>query len=462
MFEPIGGMRKLKFPLYNQETNGNVTDDAGLPLNEFIWPEDPEERTILPLFVSQREFTAILSAMDVGADIAYPDQYIEVMWLMVRNLRYGVNICQMIADCIATSPETQQALRDFVTSDQEIIDAFTELVEGLTEGQIISPVVEKGCENSDIAGAVIAIVERMDTYNVDALEIIEVGTNDEEKVASVIAGVPALGILPFDEIIDFAQDLLEDFFENYNAAVTEEWKDDVAEDLYCLAKEDPDCKLSYEQLFNYFQNRAGSSLTTLSTIVDIINFVRTGDFNTDELVASGMYAIQLAFVRTGREFFGINLPKISSLSRDALPSSRWEEWDECGSPPPEDCYDFTSGEEGWIAYVNAFSVSYAQHDSQGWKPDFNAGVIAIRIHNDGNINKVTIRLAEPLTDATNVLVQVASYGTGGGQSSDTQGLDEYVFDGLGLTDGIFVNVQSTNAMPSTQRITEICIEYNEP
>src|SRR5688500_10924498 len=102
MFTPIGRPRRLPYPLYNQVSNGNITDDAGLPLNEFIWPDDPEERTILPLFVSQREFTAILSAMDVGADIAYPEQYIEVMWIMVRNLRYGVDICAMVANCIAT------------------------------------------------------------------------------------------------------------------------------------------------------------------------------------------------------------------------------------------------------------------------------------------------------------------------------------------------------------------------
>lgn len=465
MFEPIGGMRKLKFPLYNQETNGNVTDDAGLTLNEFIWPEDPEERTILPLFVSQREFTAILSAMDVGADIAYPEQYIEVMWLMVRNLRYGVNICQMIADCIATSPETQQALRDFVTTDQQIIDTFTELVEGLTEGQIISPVVEKGCDPSDVAGAVIAIVERMDTYNVDALEIIEVGTNDEEKIASVVAGIPALGILPFDEIIDFAQDLLEDFFENYNAAVTEEWKDDVAEDLYCLALEDPDCKLSYEQLFNYFQNRAGSSLTTLSTIVDIINFVRTGDFNTDELVASGMYAIQLAFVRVGREFFGINLPKIGALTRDALPSSRWEEWDDCGGPPPDpNCVDLTEDEFGWSVEGGNGSYVSGQGFAGLYYGVFDQTFIHITHGSTSEFyEKVIVRLNEGVTE---LRLSDASGGTGydyTGAASDEIEFSIDTFPAWVNMDGAYGmdvrTAQSGNR--STLRIVEIC-KYPAP
>jgi len=454
MFEPIGGMRKLKYPLYNQETNGNITDDAGLPLNEFIWPEDPEERTILPLFVSQREFTAILSAMDVGADIAYPEQYIEVMWLMVRNLRYGVNICEMIANCIATSEETRQAIRDFVTSDDDISNYFTEIVEGLTTEQIISPVVNKGCDNSDVAGAIVAIVERMDVYNIDALQIIEVGTNDEEKVAAVIGGIPVFETLPFDEVIDFAQDLLEDFFENYEGAITEEWKDDVEEDLYCLAKGKPDCKLTYEDLFNYFQDRAGSSLTTLSGILDVINFVRTGDFSTDELVASGMYALQLAFVRVGREFFGINLPKIGALTRDALPSTKWEEWADCIEPDTWIDNNFAGGNQhSWTSYTSS-GIDFAIWIGDGFDRYQDSLQIAIKKTIPYTITDVEVYFNAPLSGSGGVMYAGKTDLTGlavGGSTDDQM----WSWSGLAITGGLGLDLYRPGGFASGQYVTRV-------
>src|ERR1041384_6225321 len=109
-FFPQGKPRKLPFPLYNQETNGNIVDDLGLTPNDFIWPDDPEERTIVPFYLSQREFTAIASAVDVGADIAYPDQYIQVWWLLVRSLRYRVPICEQIIECIQNDQDTKDAI----------------------------------------------------------------------------------------------------------------------------------------------------------------------------------------------------------------------------------------------------------------------------------------------------------------------------------------------------------------
>lgn len=414
----------------------------------------PAEGAYLPFFFTDETFVKVLSALVNGAAITYGDEGRAVVWEFLRNVEFPVSLCDQIAACIAENEATQNALRNFVTSDPEISDFFTNIVEGLTAGQITSPVIDKGCDNSDVAGAVVAIVERMNNYNVDALEIIEVGTNDEEKVATVIEGVPVLGILPFDDIIDFAQDLLEDFYENYNGAVTEEWKDSVEEDLYCIAKGKTDCKLTYEDLFEYFQNRAGSGLDLLSTALDIVNFVKGGDFSTDELVASGMYALQIAFVRVGRDFFGINLPKIGALTRDALPSTKWEDWDECVTPEEWIDNNFAGGDQHDWASIVSGGVDFAIWNGAGFERYQDVNQIAIAKTVSGVVTDIEVYFNAPLSGSGGVMYAGATGLTGltAGTSADEQ---KWVWAGLTLSGGIGLDMYRPTGYASDQYITRV-------
>lgn len=347
MFEPIGDTRKLPYPLYNQETNGNITDDLGLVPNDFVWPTDPEERTVVPFLFSQREFTAIASAVDVGADIAYPEQYIAVWWLLVRSLRYRVPICELIIPCIESDTDVQQALADAIIASPSIGAAIVQMLEdndtfntflkqtitGLTTGQIVNPIIAGDCDPAVLMGKVKALVDRMNKTNTDFLEIVEVGTNDEEKLAALVELIPGLNQEPVADVIDFLQDVLEDFEENYAAAITEERLLEMYCGLYCVAEGNENCELNYEDVFDFFSDRASSGLTLSSLLGDIIQFVITGDFATDDLIVNGMFAMQAALVRVGGELAGMSLPSIALATRDALPSTLWEECEEC----PPDC-----------------------------------------------------------------------------------------------------------------------------
>jgi len=306
---------------------------------------------LIILRVSLEEWTRLVSSVFTGADICYPEISDTVRWSLLRAVECPVSLCDLIAECIATSPAVAQAIADliaenetvqnalsnFVINDEDITNNITNIVDGLTSAQLAGAITSD-CNNNVLAGQVITIVQRMHDYNLDALQIIEVGTNDEERIAAILEGIPVMGELPFGDILEAVQKLLEDFTENYSAAVTEEWKTSVEEDLYCLAKQKPGCALDYADLFNYFQARVGSNLTVESLIENVVTFLINGDFSTDDLVASGMFALQLAFVRVGKEFFGLDLPKFTSLVRDAGTSTEWEEWDDCAET---DCIDMT-------------------------------------------------------------------------------------------------------------------------
>lgn len=292
----------------------------------------PAEGAYLPFFFTEDTFLKVFSALCNGAYMTYGDEGRYVIWEFLRNVEYPVSLCEAIAECIATNEATQAALRDFITSDDAIRDYIDDRAEGLVGTALTGPLIAGSCDPAILAGKMLALVDRLDINNKDALELIEVGTNDEEKVAAVLEGIPLMGELPIGDTIDFIQDVLEDFEEGYNGISTIERREELAEDLYCLALGKPECALSYADLFEFFQAKASSGLTLNSLIGDVVNFIIDGDFDTDDLVWYGMFAMQIAFIRTGMEFFGIDAPKIGALTRDAEPSSIWEDWDECEAP----------------------------------------------------------------------------------------------------------------------------------
>lgn len=361
-----------------------VQDITGVPdtgYDPFFFSVEGDE---LLFRFTQASFARVFSSLANGAYFTYGDEGRQVVWDFLVNVEFPVSFCEKMIECITTNPATLRAIVDALKADEDFNEYLQTEVSRLTTGQITGKIVEGSCDNSILAGKVVAIAERMNTTNEDFLQIVEIGTNDEERVAAIVAAIPVVGESPVDDIINFGQGILEDFTENYEAAVTEEWLNDVEQDLYCLAKTKDDCSLTYQDLFDYFQNRAGSNLTIGSIVSNIFSFVANGDFSTDDLVASGMYALQLAFVLAGREFAGMSVPKLGSLTRDADPSTKWEEWDECSPEPLLNitAYDFGSlsnvctfigfdedGYEKWNIEL-AFDIfsplpTYSIHDSEG-------------------------------------------------------------------------------------------------
>jgi len=241
-----------------------------------------------------------------------------------------MTFCGRIIECISSNPATRAAIVDALKSDSDFNQYLAYQVYRLTEGQIAGKLVPDDCDDSVVAGRAIALVERLDTNNKDFLEMIETGTNDEERIADIIGAIPGLAETPVNEVIDVFQDFLEDFAENYNSISTEGRKDDMARLIYCLMKETEGCSITFEQLFLFFQEQAESGLTILSTFIDVINFLKDGDFDNDNALWFGMFALQIGFVLNSREFSGVEIGTISGIMRDATPSSRWEDWEPCG------------------------------------------------------------------------------------------------------------------------------------
>jgi hypothetical protein len=327
----------------DQVSNGNITDDLGLEPNDFVWPEDPEERVMIPFLLSQREFTAILSSVDVGADIAYPEQYIEVYYFLVRSLRYRVPICEAIIHCIMNDEDTRDTIINMLLNNDGFIDGIRDVVGGKTPvnpGEITLPIVED-CDKDVLFGAITSIVTAMNRVNEDAFEIMEEATNDEERIALIVEAIPALSEFIPTELVDLAQQLVENMQENYSAEWTTAVEDKIRMDLLCLAEKD--CKITLGMVYDYFNTRLGASLSIATLFTDAIAFLATGDFPGQQVV-NFAFMLQLVALRGGSDFFGVSLYSIELQAQLGAnnPNNDWTLLEE-GDCPDEDtpCIEYS-------------------------------------------------------------------------------------------------------------------------
>lgn len=445
-----------------------------VPIDQEVWgvPESgyaphffPPEGDYLLFHFTEESFLRVLSALINGAALTYPDTWLQVVWDFLKNVEYPVSLCDQIAACIAENEETRQAIRDLVTTDTVINQYITEIAmqEALSllerERNLLKP---EACDPDFIFNQTSVLVQLLHDLTEDLFEALEVGTNALERGTILLGGIPIFGqIVPADELLALADQFVEEISEEYIGAYDEALYDSIRCDLFCLVKDD--CTLSIDRAITYYEGKLAEEFPSdpWQALQAIVAYLSTGDLPTDTSVYA-MHLLVLALIRQSSNVFGVDFG-ILALRVTAAGDDGNNDWEalclDCVEPPPGDCYDFVGSEDGWTEFVNSFGVHYAQHDALGWKPDFNAGIIAILKTIPGEIAAVTIKLAEPLEDTLGgaVTMYVLTEAGSVAATNSTAGLTEYEFTGLSLTAGLQVNASATNAHPSTQRIVEVCV-----
>ena len=331
MSEYDGDARPLPWPIRDPLVYSRTTEaDPEHEGSAFVWPEDSDERVPVVFNLSLNEFVVLASAVDAGSDIAYGEDAIRVWWLWDRVLRVPMSLCDAIIDCITNNPATRAAIVDMLKADEDFNQWFTENVYRLTEGQIVGKLVIGDCDDSVVAGRAIAIVNRLATNAEDFLEVLEVGTNDEERIADFLEGIPLFGELPVGDTLNIMQDVLEDFGENFSAANTTGRREQLARLIWCKMLEDPECTITFQGLYELLNELALSGLAIDATVQDLLEFITDGDFDNDDLIFHGLLAIEVGFVLQSKDFYGVNIGNLGAVMADAPPSSLWESWDPCG------------------------------------------------------------------------------------------------------------------------------------
>jgi len=213
----------------------------------------------------------------------------------------AMNICQLIADCLSdpTSP-AYIALQDAIQNNTTLFPP--ELGTGDGSMVIANTVLIEECDLAILYGLCRQIVDFLDTTVWDFLQILETLSNPVEKLALTTGAIPMVGAATLANGLAFADKLEEDIAENYLAQVTEGFKVEATDKLFCIAKRD--CNLTFEELVNFLQVESNLNLENVAFQSFLIAY--TGYGFTGNAIVYGAWSLIGYFLSKGASVFGLS------------------------------------------------------------------------------------------------------------------------------------------------------------
>lgn len=409
------GPRPLAWPLRNPIVSSvTVEDEVDCDPSSFVWPDDPDEKTLVPFYLSLNEYNILGSTIDVGSDIAFADDALRVMWLWMRNFRCNVPICDLVDACINDNPATIAAIVNKLSVNvtfQTFLNETIVEVSPPASGNIYPPRPTSATPDP-LCNAATYVVAKMRELFVSIYADLETLTASE--VFEALLGIFGWRASPLYQLIG----LLETEDETTLLAAY----DAAADDLICQLIED---ELDQTAILSWI----AATYPSPSVIGDALAY------GIESAADDGKYG---QWIAVGATTTGATC--------------------DCTEPPIGDCANFIGSDGGFAPWLHPISgLAAATLTPEGYDTGYNAGFSVITKDPDAiTRTSVTVKTAVPLTDPTNVIVQVGNKDQSGLVSSTTQGLTEYVFTGVSFAAGLYVNVQSDGAWPSAQRIIEVC------
>lgn len=350
------------------------TTEGDEETSPFVFPDDPDERISLVFSLSLNEFTKLFSAIEKGATLSYPDEDWPVVWSFLRNFEAPMDICALIAECIASNPTTQDAIRQFVTGDDAINaqssqDAAFPFVPSSQLATNFGDVAD--CNPDYLFNVTSVLVDILDEITEDIFEIIEVATNALERGELLVSGFPALGLLPFDEIIGLAEQLAEEVQEEYLSEFTETLRDQIRCDLFCLSREN--CDFQIEDAIAYYETKLGESLP--QNIDDALQamgeYILFGSLPGPTAVYA-MHLFVLAGLRIAQSVAGVSFTTLA-LRLTAAADTANNDWlvlcDECAYTW-EHIFDFTVDDHDFALWGTFTGTPGTWVSGEGWVSGF--------------------------------------------------------------------------------------------
>ena len=462
MFTPLGEARPLPFPLKNQVSDENLVDNAGLPDGTFEWPTDSTQRVLFPLYVSLEEYVALSSAIDVGADIAYPLQYIYVMWIWMRQANHSMDICAMVAECIVSSDATKEAIRELIASDPSILETIGETARGG------NPAPETTLVSTDdldaLFGAITFLVDTMYDAIVDFNGLAEITTNLRERGALLFEAIPVIETAPVDEVATFIDTIYEDVMEVFDA----QWsttpvtgsRDRIRCGLFCIAKNNGGV-ITWQQVTDYFWDQVSfvPAGPVAGVIAQFVGFLATGNW-TGQAVVDISFANFATAMSVGQQFGDLFFPSMNTLMALGLnnPDPDWTTLcEDCGEPIG-DCYDLVNGPIVTTPLNNNAATYGEQIAGQGYKSGSTQMAFTFNIPMTG-ATQFTIEFNQPVIGTLNLR---NANGTQSSPTSINTGTDTFyvVTKAAGvMTANLYIGFIPTGSGGiANYRITDICWE----
>lgn len=463
--------RPLVYPLKNSLSIIRTTeDDTGEPVSSFVWPEDSDERVLVPFMLSLNEYNVLANTIDVGRDIAYGDDSIRVLWLWLRNMRENVSICSMIIACIMSDDDTKEAFRNFILNDPAINQHITDIAANQVlslEKRLTNILKPDVCDPDFLFNQASVLVQLLHDLSEDIFEAIEVGTNQLERADILVGAIPAAGLnSTAAAIFELADQLIEDIQESYSGSYDEAMFDVLRCAIFCAVRDD--CELNLTKIIGIYSELLAAAVPDdpIEALSFIMTYLVTGEIGGNASVY-GMHLLVLTAIQAGTDLLGINFAKLANrvLAAGDDGNNDWEVLcEDCNEPEPPDpeCIIFSEGEFGWSV---AFSIG-EYHSGVGYGPiDAGSGYWALYVHKAAFTYGPVKRAVLVFSTAVTNIGYAHDNGTNGhvytGAAATEITFDIDSIEGWNDPDtnqGVFIQtVSAASLMTSSTRLLQICL-----
>lgn len=248
------------------------------------------------------------------------------------DLRYAlmnpIDICEVVADCISTSDSVQSAI-------QKVLNTTTEINEGnrySNQVVITGDADDNGCGNDAKFGRIVALVDYVDTVQLDFFQAIDAALNIVEQISEIVAAIPLFETLPFDELISSVGGTGENWRDSYEASVNTQLLEDFYCEMWCEYGE-ASCDITVDDMLSLIKDRYNLTTTTgqlnvlsagavLSRLAVTITAGGGGTYIGDDFVYLS-WLLQLGAQSLTGQFFGVDLVDYARESSNGSPDNSW-------------------------------------------------------------------------------------------------------------------------------------------
>ncbi len=319
--------------------------------------------TNVPAELTEYILSGLATAIDVNAwrgDYADRQAIVDLF----NEVVVTYDICDLVADCIANDASVQQAINNYAGANLSRMEsgaASDATAVASSSPSYNTPLLTGDCDDDVLFGQVTGIVDLANTLIMDLWARFELATTGLERSATFASAIPAIGLLPADEVIAFADNELQNLFQGYEGAYTAQLRDEYRCDLYCIAL-DNGCQLTVADAAEYFRKRAGADILDGLTFSEMFLYFFTGTFGGG-LISHASHYLLFAVLAFSARFLNFDSFYYSTAVK-AFANDPDPDWaiicDPC--PPSSDycvSFDFTGSASNGFAIVDnqgAFGV----------------------------------------------------------------------------------------------------------
>lgn len=362
----------------------NVLSDGGLFDKTFV-SGDPslaiaDEDNFYMICCTPAQMLKIISSLEVGAPIAYPNAYTDVQQLVQQAYEFPnsfgggdcVDICSEVTNCIETNEGTQNAIFDYMVLRGSLGNGNPDGVLQEINDQIILD--GSLCSEDNIFAMALQITQLVNEVITDIFEKMEAGGFLGEQIGNLVEVVPLFKELGAGELFDLVDNFFFQAFESYSANYDTSVQNQLACDLFCVII-DNDCVLNWEFVAEFYADKAIDEYTNMD-LGTLVGYLATGDFGGIGWVYA-CYWMFWGVLSLAGKIFGYDALLVTKLLQSTTndTNSDWEFL--CSECSPYWFYvsDFLVTPNDWLPVVRYMSIPLAEWVvDEGWNSvDAQAG-----------------------------------------------------------------------------------------